>query len=136
MIGANIVSRPTGDLAGRFIRIVAAVDGARARSGWGSTSSGDPEGPARLFASFYDLIGQTTTADAVRERGLDPVQSKLSVMVIALVIGTVGVWLLYVGLNGAVDLLGRPVGRARSAVRLHRPGGRDARRLPRRPGGR
>ena len=27
-------------------------------------------------------------------------------MAIALVIGTGGVWLLYVGLNGAVDLLG------------------------------
>jgi alpha-glucoside transport system permease protein len=105
MIGANIVSRPTGDLAGRFIRVVAAVT-ALVLIWVGLDIVRDPEGPARLFASFYDLIGQTTTADAVRERGLDPVQSKLSVMVIALVIGTVGVWLLYVGLNGAVDLLG------------------------------
>jgi len=105
MLGANIVSRPTGDLAGRFIRVVAAVT-AIVLIWVGLDIIRDPLGPDRLFASFYDLIGQTPTADAVRERGLDPVQSKLTVMVIALIIGTGGVWLLYVGLNGAVDLLG------------------------------
>ena len=105
MIGANIVNRPTGDLAGRFIRAVAAVT-ALVLIWVGLNIIRDPDGPARLFATFYELIGQTPTADAIRERGLDPLQSKLSVMVIALVIGTVGVWLLYVGLNGAVDLLG------------------------------
>ena len=104
MIGANIVNRPTGDLAGRFIRAVAAVT-ALVLIWVGLTIIRDPDGPARLFASIYELIGQTPTAAAIRERGLDPLQSKLSVMVIALVIGTVGVWLLYVGLNGAVDLL-------------------------------
>jgi alpha-glucoside transport system permease protein len=105
MIGANIVNRPTGDLAGRFVRLVAAVT-AVVLIWVGLGIIRDPDGPARLFASFYDLIGQTPTADAIRDRGLDPLQSKLSVMVIALVIGTGGVWLLYVGLNGAVDLLG------------------------------
>jgi len=105
MIGANIVNRPAGDLAGRFIRVVAAVT-ALVLIWVGLDIIRDPDGPARLFASFYDLIAQTPTADAIRERGLDPLQSKLSVMAIALVIGTVGVWLLYVGLNGAVDLLG------------------------------
>lgn len=105
MIGANIVNRPTGDLAGRFIRVVAAVT-ALGLIWVGLDIIRDPDGPARLFTSFYDLIGQTSTADAIRDRGLDPLQSKLSVMVIALVIGTVGVWLLFVGLNGAVDLLG------------------------------
>ena len=105
MIGVNIVSRPTGDLAGRFVRVVAAVT-ALVLIWVGLDVIRDPDGPGRLFASFYDFIGQTSTADAIRERGLDPLQSKLSVMVIALVIGTGGVWLLYVGLNGAVDLLG------------------------------
>lgn len=105
MIGANIVNRPTGDLAGRLIRVVAAVT-ALFLIWVGLEIIRDPLGPERLFASFYDLIGQTSTADAVRERGLDSMQSKLTVMVLALVIGTVGVWLLYVGLNGAVDLLG------------------------------
>jgi len=105
MIGANIVNRPTGDLAGRFVRAVAAVT-ALALIWVGLDIIRDPDGPARLFTSFYDLIGQTSTADAIRARGLDPLQSKLTVMAIALVIGTGGVWLLYVGLNGAVDLLG------------------------------
>ena len=105
MIGANIVNRPTGDLAGRLIRVVAAVT-ALVLIWVGLDIIRDPDGPERLFTSFYDLIGQTPTADAIRERGLDPVQSKLSVMAIALVIGTGGVWLLYVGLNGAVDLFG------------------------------
>jgi alpha-glucoside transport system permease protein len=105
MIGTNIVSRPTGDLAGRLIRVVAALT-ALVLIWVGLDIIRDPLGPARLFTSFYDLIGQTSTADAIRERGLDPLQSKLSVMVIALVIGTGGVWLLFVGLNGAVDLLG------------------------------
>jgi alpha-glucoside transport system permease protein len=105
MIGANIVSRPTGDLAGRLVRVVAAVT-ALVLIWVGLDIIRDPLGPARLFTSFYDLIGQTSTADAIRERGLDPLQSKLTVMALALVIGTVGVWLLYVGLNGAVDLLG------------------------------
>ena len=134
MIGANVIKRPTGDLAGRFVRVVAAV-AALALIWVGLDIIRDPDGPARLFTAFYDLIGQTSTADAIRERGLDPLQSKLTVMAIALVIGTGGVWLLYVGLNGAVDLLG-PVERARPAVRVHRPGGRDARGLPHRTGGR
>jgi alpha-glucoside transport system permease protein len=105
MIGANIVIRPTGDLAGRFVRAVAVVT-ALAFIWVGLDIIRDPDGPARLFTSFYDVIGQTSTADAIRDRGLDPLQSKLTVMAIALAIGTGGVWLLYVGLNGAVDLLG------------------------------
>jgi alpha-glucoside transport system permease protein len=105
MIGTNVMKRPTGDLAGRLIRVVAALT-ALALIWVGLDIIRDPDGPARLFASFYDLIGQTPTADAIRARGLDPLQSKLTVMAIALVIGTGGVWLLYVGLNGAVDLLG------------------------------
>ncbi len=105
MIGANAIKRPTGDLAGRFVRVVAALT-ALALIWVGLDIIRDPDGPARLFTSFYDLIGQTSTADAIRDRGLDPLQSKLSVMAIALVIGTAGVWLLFIGLNGAVDLLG------------------------------
>lgn len=117
MIGANIVHRPAGDVTGRFVRVVAAVT-ALVLIWVGLEIIRDPDGPARLFASFYELIGQTPTADAIRERGLDPLQSKLSVMVIALVIGTGGVWLLYVGLNGAVDLLGSWSERVRPYVFL------------------
>ena len=105
MIGTNVIKRPTGDVAGRFVRVVTAL-AALALIWVGLDIIRDPDGPARLFSSFYDLIGQASTADAIRARGLDPLQSKLTVMAIALVIGTGGVWLLYVGLNGAVDLLG------------------------------
>jgi alpha-glucoside transport system permease protein len=105
MIGATTASRPTGDLAGRALRVVAAV-AALGLIWFGLDIIRDPLGPERLFAAFYDLIGQGATGDAIRDRGLDPVQAKLTVMAIALVIGTGGVWLLYVGLNGAVDLIG------------------------------
>jgi alpha-glucoside transport system permease protein len=117
MLGTSVVSRPAGDLAGRLVRVVAAVT-AIVLIWVGLDIIRDPDGPSRLFTSFYDLIGQTPTADAIRERGLDPLQSKLSVMAIALVIGTGGVWLLYVGLNGAVDLLGGWAERVRPYVFL------------------
>ena len=73
----------------------------------------DPSGPGRLFAAVYDLTGQHAAADAIRERGLDDLQAKLTVAVVALVVGIGGVWALYVGLNGALDLL-----RPRHADRL------------------
>jgi alpha-glucoside transport system permease protein len=105
MIDSTVIDRPAGDLAGRLVRVVAAISALIVI--WISLDIiRDPDGPARLYAAFYDLIGQGTTAQAIRDRGMDPVQAKLSVMAIALVIGTVGVWLLYVGLNGAVDMLG------------------------------
>ena len=105
MIGATTADRPAGDLASRALRVVAVV-AALVLIWVGLDLIRDPAGPERLFAAFYDLIGQGTTGDAIRDRGLDPVQAKLTVMVIALAIGTGGVWLLYVGLNGAVDLIG------------------------------
>jgi alpha-glucoside transport system permease protein len=67
----------------------------------------DPEGPARLYAFLLDLLGQTTTAEGLREGGLDPLHAKLTIMVIALAIGIGGVWALFAGLNSLVDLLGR-----------------------------
>ena len=67
----------------------------------------DPEGPARLYAFFLDLLGQTSSAEGLREGGLDPLHAKLTIMVIALAIGIGGVWALFAGLNSLVDLLGR-----------------------------
>ena len=66
----------------------------------------DPEGPAGLYASLLDLLGQGTTAGALREDGIDPLVAKLTIMVIALAIGIFGIWALYAGLNAATDLLG------------------------------
>jgi len=65
----------------------------------------DPDGPERLYSAIYGLLGQESAVLALAERGLNPVQAKLTVMVIALVIGVGGVWLLFTGLDGLVDLL-------------------------------
>ena len=67
----------------------------------------DPEGPARFYAFFLDLLGQPTSAQALREGGLDPLHAKLTIMVIALAIGVGGIWGLFAGLNSLVDLLGQ-----------------------------
>jgi alpha-glucoside transport system permease protein len=66
----------------------------------------DPDGAARLWAGLYDLIGLDAQAEAIRAQGLDPLQAKLTIGVLALFIGVVGVWLLFVGLDSAADLLG------------------------------
>ena len=67
----------------------------------------DADGPASVYAVLLDLAGQATTAAGIREDGVDPLHAKLTVMVIALVIGIAGIWALYAGLNAATDLLGR-----------------------------
>lgn len=55
----------------------------------------DPGGPERLLVSFYNLIGRAGEADALRERGLAAVWSKLIQAAVALLVGTGGVWLVY-----------------------------------------
>jgi alpha-glucoside transport system permease protein len=67
----------------------------------------DPEGPAKLYASLFDLIGQGASADQLRDDGLDPFKAKLTIVAIALAIGIFGTWALFAGLNSATDLLGR-----------------------------
>ena len=66
----------------------------------------DQAGLARLFASVYDLVGLDGQAAALLQYGLDPVQAKLILAVVAIAIGIGGVWLLFVGMNGIVDLFG------------------------------
>lgn len=66
----------------------------------------DAKALARLFAAAYDLIGLDAQAAALLARGMDPVTGKLLVAVVGLAIGVGGVWLLFIGLNGLVDLLG------------------------------
>lgn len=67
----------------------------------------DPLGADRVWAAMYDLIGQTGQADAIRERGLDAIQAKLTTLVVGVLVGVGGIWLVYVGLNAATDLLPR-----------------------------
>lgn len=66
----------------------------------------DPEGATRLWSGLYDIVGLDWQADEVRSRGLDPIQAKLTTGALAIVIGVVGIWLLFVGMDGALELLG------------------------------
>ncbi|HSW41840.1 MAG TPA: sugar ABC transporter permease [Patescibacteria group bacterium] len=66
----------------------------------------DPEGATRLWSGLYGLIGLDGQASEVRSRGLDPIQAKFTIGALAIVIGVVGIWLLFVGLDRAVELLG------------------------------
>jgi alpha-glucoside transport system permease protein len=87
------------------VRAVVAV-GIAAAVVFGLALVRDPDGPARLYAGLLDLLGQSTSAEGLREDGLDPLHAKLTIMVIALAIGVGGVWALFAGLNSLVDLLG------------------------------
>jgi alpha-glucoside transport system permease protein len=74
----------------------------------------DGAGLARLIATVYDIVGLDSAADALLQYGLDPVQAKLLLAVVAIAIGIGGVWLLFVGMNGLADLL---AGRVRERIR-------------------
>ena len=104
MIATHAATVVRSDLPGRALRL-AAILVAVVLVAVGLDLIRDPLGPDRLFAAVYGLLGQDATAAAILERGLHPLQAKLTVMAIALVIGVGGVWLLYTGLDGAVDLL-------------------------------
>jgi alpha-glucoside transport system permease protein len=75
--------------------------------GFGLAVIRDPSGPAGIYGSLLELLGQSTTAAEVRGGGLDPLHAKLTIAVIALAIGVGGVWALFAGLDAFVDLLGR-----------------------------
>ena len=113
MTGSQRLTRPTGDLAGRLVRRRRCA-GRRARAHLGRARHHPrPRRPGALLRRRSTTSsGRPSTADALRDAWPGPAAAKLSVMAIALAIGTGRVWLLFVGLNGAVDLLG---GRGASA---------------------
>jgi alpha-glucoside transport system permease protein len=57
----------------------------------------DPQGGANLLASIYDLIGNATGADDLRNGQGDQVVAKLLTAVIALAVGVGGIWVLFIG---------------------------------------
>ena len=65
----------------------------------------DPQGGPNLLASIYDAIGNTSGATDLRNGQGDQVIAKLMLAVIALVVGVGGIWLLFLGVGGAVGLL-------------------------------
>ncbi len=66
----------------------------------------DADGAGELMAGLYDLIGLGGQADAIRDRGLQPLPATLITLLWALVLGSVGIWALYWALNTLVDTLG------------------------------
>ena len=65
----------------------------------------DPQGGPNLLASIYDAIGNTSGATELRNGQGDQVIAKLLLAVIALAVGVGGIWLLFLGVGGAVGLL-------------------------------
>lgn len=66
----------------------------------------EDDGPARLLAGFYDTIGLDGQADAIRERGIPALTSKVILAVVALAVGVGGVWAVFIGANAVVERLG------------------------------
>ncbi len=66
----------------------------------------DQQASANVAALFYDLIGDPAEATALRAGGGDRFLAKLIIMVVALVVGVGGIWLIYTGLNVIVERLG------------------------------
>lgn len=63
----------------------------------------DTDGAGRLLAGFYDLVGQSGEADGIRDRGLQPIGSVIITLIWALLLGVLGIWLLFWALNTLVD---------------------------------
>jgi alpha-glucoside transport system permease protein len=68
----------------------------------------DQQASANVAAWFYDLIGNSQEAKALRLGGGDRFLAKLIVMAVALAVGVGGIWLIYAGLNVVVERLGQP----------------------------
>ena len=64
----------------------------------------DPDGPAQLFASIYDLFGADRSAEAIVASGLSPTTNKLVIAIVAITVGVVGIWALFITANRVVDL--------------------------------
>lgn len=65
----------------------------------------DPHGGPNLLASIYDALGNSSGATALRNGQGDLFLAKILLAVIALAVGVGGIWLLFVGVGGAVSLL-------------------------------
>jgi alpha-glucoside transport system permease protein len=64
----------------------------------------DPHGGQNLLASIYDVIGNSTGAEALRNGQGDQFLSKLLLAAIALFVGVGGIWLLFTGVSSLVEL--------------------------------
>jgi alpha-glucoside transport system permease protein len=74
--------------------------------GWAIGFLVEPDGPARLLAGIYGFVGLEGEAQAIRERGIPSLTSKLVLGVVALTVGVGAVWAVFIGANAAVERLG------------------------------
>ena len=73
---------------------------------WGVGFLAAPDGPSVLLAGTYDLLGLDAQAQAIRDRGIPSLTSKLILAVVALAVGVGGIWAVYFGAHAAVERLG------------------------------
>jgi len=66
----------------------------------------DTQASANVAAMFYDLIGDSAEADALRAGSGNRTAAKLVLAAVALAVGVGGIWLFYWGLNAVVMSLG------------------------------
>ncbi len=63
----------------------------------------DRQQAANVAATFWDLVGNTTEATALRRGGGDQTIAKLISLVVAIVVGVGGTWLFYAGMNAIIE---------------------------------
>ena len=86
---------PRWVLVGSLIGLAVAVLGVRILI--------DPHGGQSLLASFYDLIGNSAGAEALRNGQGDQFFAKLLLALIALLVGVGGIWLLFTSASTIVE---------------------------------
>lgn len=97
--------RPMRTVAKRIAAPLAAIAGAYL-IWWSVGFLADPDAPASLLATLYDLVGLTGEAAALRQYGLPSIVAKLILGGVALAVGVGGVWAVFIGANAAVERLG------------------------------
>jgi alpha-glucoside transport system permease protein len=102
-MAAEVMAKPRIDLR-RYLTPLGTLVGVAVIVG-GVIFLADPKSAANLLASFYDLLGNTAGADALRNGTGDQFYAKLILAVIALAVGVGGVWMVYAGASSFVSLL-------------------------------
>ena len=93
------------DLARRAVAPLAGIVGILAIV-WAIGFLAEPDGPAGLLAGIYDAVGLDGQAEAIRDRGIPGLTSKVVLAVVALAVGVGGIWAVYIGANAVVERLG------------------------------
>ena len=92
-------------IARRILAPVAAV-AALLAIWWSIGFLAEPNAPAALLIAVYEAVGLRGEADAIRAYGIPSIVSKAILGVVALLVGVIGVWVVYIGANAAAERLG------------------------------